>query len=91
MNSRDFKLKAIEVISYGRFHNLLKPVECILLHQWAQLNLLPNTMLRNKFYKLKDEIEKNNWETPEFQYNNELKLTYKTKDMENFKAVPNSN
>jgi hypothetical protein len=89
MNVSQFKYTVIEVISFGRFYNLLAASECILLHQWAQRDAIPKVFLRDKFYNLKERIKAEKWERPEFLYNTQLKLTYRTNNMENFETVPN--
>jgi hypothetical protein len=88
MNVSQFKHTVIDVISYGRFYNLLAASECICLHQWAQRGFMPTVFLRDKFYHLKEKKNAEKWERPEFLYNTQLKLTYRTKDMVNFEAVP---
>lgn len=89
MNNSQFKLTIRHVISYGRFYNLLVASECITLHQWAQINNEPNSNLRQKFYYIKDRMLLEKWERPEYQYNTQLKLTYRNSSMPNFVEVPN--
>lgn len=89
MSNSQIKHTVIDVISYGRFYKLLTACECILLHQWAQRNIMPKVLLRDKFYKLKERIKVEKWERPDFFYDTQLKLTYRNSTMENFETVPN--
>ena len=85
MSSSLNKYESIEVISYGRIKGMLSAGECISIHQWAQQGIIPNVFLRDKVKRIISTIKTIGWERPEFMYNTQLRLMYRTSSASNFK------
>lgn len=89
-SSQKLKTDVIDVISFARFYgNILTPADCIMLHQWAQRGNEPTEDVKNKFTAIKKRIKAENWGRPEYQYNSQLRLMYRTNASCNFKEMPN--
>lgn len=91
MQRSQIKYQVREVIAYSRLvANKLDPIECILLHQWAQQNRSPSLMLKNKFNKLLEEITEKKWSSPEIKYDENLYQYYYNEDTLNWELTINN-
>jgi len=77
MTHSQLKIYIIEVIAYSRLvSKRLSSGECILLHQWANLEIVPSIELKNKFFQQLLELQQKKWERPEQKYDENLYLYY---------------
>jgi len=77
MTHSQLKILIVEVIAYSRLvSKRLNIGECISLHQWANLEIVPSVDLKNKFFQQREEIQFKKWERPEQRYDDNLYLYY---------------
>ncbi|WP_372937995.1 hypothetical protein [Seonamhaeicola sp.] len=70
-------LEIIEVLAYSRLiAKKLNSGECIALHQWANLGIVPAPQVQIKFKQLLNEIKQLKWQRPLVKYDENLYLSY---------------